>query len=101
MQKSARIRQRILAVFVPVAAVLYISCEALDPKGTDQIITDMATGLKLLAIAGRHATQLSVAGTHTLLAPGAVAVSYAAITLPLGGADSVGTPQDGCVAARA
>ena len=81
MRKAARARQRILAAFLPIAAVLYISCEALDPKGTDQVITDMATGLQLLAIAGRHPTQLYVAGTLSLLALGAVAVSYAAICL--------------------
>jgi type IV secretory pathway TrbD component len=46
--------------------VLYISSEALDPKGTDQLVTDMATGLKLLAIAGRHPTQLYVAGAGQL-----------------------------------
>jgi hypothetical protein len=79
MRKAARARQRILALFLPIAAVLYISCEALDPKGTDQLITNMATGLKLLSIAGRHPTQLYVAGTLSLLALGAVAVSYAAI----------------------
>jgi hypothetical protein len=77
MHKAARARQRILAVFLPIAAVLYISAEALDPKGTDQVVTDMATGLKLLPIAARHPTQLYVAGTLSLLALGAVAVSYA------------------------
>jgi hypothetical protein len=81
MRKAARVRQRILAAFLPIAAVLYISCEALDPKGTDQVVTDMTTALKLLAIAGRHPTQLYVAGTLSLLALGAVAVSYAAIAL--------------------
>jgi len=81
MRKAARARQRILAAFLPIAAVLYISCEALDPKGTDQVVTDLATGLKLLAIAGRHPTQLYVAGALSLLALGAVAVSYAAIAL--------------------
>ena len=81
MYKAARARQRILAVFLPIAAVLYISCEALDPKGTDQLVTNMATGLKLLAIAGRHPTQLYVAGSLSLLALAAVAVSYAAIAL--------------------
>jgi hypothetical protein len=78
---AARTRQRILAAFLPIAAVLYISCEALDPKGTDQVVTNMATGLKLLAIASRHPTQLYAAGTLSLLALGAVAVSYAAIAL--------------------
>jgi hypothetical protein len=74
-------RLRVLAVFLPVAAVLYISTEALDPKGTDQLVTSMATGLKLLAIAARHPTQLYLAGTLSLLALGAVAVSYAAIAM--------------------
>jgi D-alanyl-D-alanine carboxypeptidase len=78
---AARIRQRILAVFLPIAAVLYISCEALDPKGTDQVVTNIATGLKLLVIASRHPTQLYAAGTLSLLALGAVAVSYAAIAM--------------------
>jgi hypothetical protein len=81
MRNAARARQRILALFLPIAAVLYISSEALDPKGTDQLITNMATGLNLLAIAGRHPTQLYVAGTLSLFALGAVAVSYAAIAL--------------------
>jgi hypothetical protein len=31
--------------------VLYISCEALAPRGTDQVITTMPTAVKLLAIA--------------------------------------------------
>ncbi len=81
MHKAARARQRLLALFLPIAAVLYISCEALDPKGTDQLITNMAIGLRLLAIAGRHPAQLYLAGTLSLLALGAVAVSYAAIAL--------------------
>jgi hypothetical protein len=81
MRKAARARQRILALFLPIAAVLYIGCEALDPKGTDQVVTDLATGLKVLAIAGRHPTQLYMAGTLSLLALGAVAVSYAALAL--------------------
>jgi hypothetical protein len=79
VHKATRIRQRILAIFLPVAAVLYISCEALFPKGTDQVVTDVATGLKLIAVAGRHPAQLYAAGTLSLLALGAVAVSYAAI----------------------
>jgi hypothetical protein len=50
MDKAARTRQRVLALFLPVAAVLYISAEALSPKGTDQMATDTATALKLLAV---------------------------------------------------
>jgi hypothetical protein len=51
MNNAARARQRVLALFLPIAAVLYISAEALSPKGTDQVATDTATALKLLAIA--------------------------------------------------
>jgi hypothetical protein len=81
LQLAATARQRILAVFLPVTAVLYVSCEALDPKGTDQLVTTTATGVKLLAIAARHPTQLYVAGTLSVLALGALAVSYAAIAM--------------------
>jgi hypothetical protein len=79
MDKAARTRQRILALFLPIAAVLYISAEALSPKGTDQVATDTATALKLLAIAAQHPTQLYIAGTFAVLGLGALAVSYAAI----------------------
>jgi hypothetical protein len=79
MDHAARIRQRVLALFLPVAAVLYIGCEALSPRGTDKVITTTATAFRLLAIAGRHPAQLYVAGSLALLGLGAVAVSYAAI----------------------
>ena len=46
MDNTARTRQRVLALFLPIAAVLYISAEALSPKGTDQVVTDRATALK-------------------------------------------------------
>ena len=79
--KAVRARQRILAVFLPVTAVLYISCEALDPRGTDQVATSMAVALRLLPIAAAHSSQLYLAGSLSLLALGGLAVSYAAIAL--------------------
>ena len=79
MDNVARTRQRVLAIFLPVTAVLYIGGEALSPKGTDQMITTLATALKVLPIAARHPTQLYVAGSLALLALGALAVSYVAI----------------------
>jgi hypothetical protein len=82
---AGRVRQRILAIFLPVTAVLYISSEALDPKGTDQLVTTVATGLKLLGIAALHPTQLYLAGTLSLLALGGLAVSYAAIAMLITG----------------
>lgn len=79
MDKPSRARLRILALFLPLTAVLYVSCEALDPRGTDQVITTMATAFKLLGIAAAHPAQLYVAGTLSIFALGALAVSYAAI----------------------
>ena len=79
MDKSGRTRQRVLALFLPIATLLYISAEALSPKGTDQVIQTTATAFKVLAIAAQHPTQLYVAGSFALLGLGALAVSYAAI----------------------
>jgi hypothetical protein len=79
MDNAARMRQRVLALFLPATAVLYISTEALNPKGTDQIISTTAVALKVLPIAARHPAQLYVSGSLSLLALGALAVSYAAI----------------------
>jgi hypothetical protein len=79
MDNAARIRQRVLAVFLPIAAVLYIGGEALSPKGTDQVVTTAAVAFKVLPIAARHSTQLYLASCLVLLGLGALAVSYAAI----------------------
>ncbi len=76
---ALRVRQRILAIFLPVTAVLYVGAEALNPRGTDQIVTSPAVALKLLPIAAAHSSQLYLAGSLSLLALGALAVSYAAI----------------------
>ena len=54
MDNAARARQRLLALFLPIAAVLYVSAEALDPRGTDQVVTTTGAGVRLLAIAARH-----------------------------------------------
>jgi MFS family permease len=76
---AGRARQRVLALFLPIAAVLYIGAEALNPHGTDQPITTRATALKELPIAAHHPAQLYLSGSLTLLALGALAVSYPAI----------------------
>jgi len=79
VDNAARTRQRVLAIFLPLAAVLYISAEVLSPKGTDQVITTTATAVKVLSIAANHPARLYVAGSLALLGLGALAVSYAAI----------------------
>jgi hypothetical protein len=76
---AARGRLRLLAAFLPVTAVLYAGCEALNPKGTDQVVTDTAAGLHLLPIAAAHTSQLYLSGGLSVLALGGLAVSYAAI----------------------
>jgi hypothetical protein len=79
LDSAGRARQRVLALFLPVAAALYISAEALNPHGTDQPVTTRAIALKELPIAAHHPSQLYLSGSLTLLALGALAVSYAAI----------------------
>jgi len=39
MDNAARTRQRVLAIFLPVTAVLYIGGEALSPKGANQEVS--------------------------------------------------------------
>jgi hypothetical protein len=79
MGNAARARLRLLAVFLPVTAVLYVGAEALDPRGTDQVVTSTAVALKLLPIAWAHSSQLYLSGSLSVLALGGLAVSYAAI----------------------
>ena len=89
MDNAARMRQRVLALFLPLAAVLYVSAEALDPKGTDRVLSTMSDALKVLPIAARHPGQLYVSGSLSLLALGALAVSYAAIATLVRGRGSI------------
>jgi hypothetical protein len=79
MDKAARARQRILAIFLPITALLYVSAEALNPKGADVLVSDTATAVKVLPIAAAHSAQLYLSGSLTLLALGGLAVSYPAI----------------------
>ncbi len=81
MDNTARARQRVLALFLPIAAVLYIGAEAVSPKGTDQVLSTTATALKVLPIASHHSAQLYLASFLALLGLGALAVSYAAIAM--------------------
>jgi hypothetical protein len=92
MDNAARARRRVLALFLPVAAVLYISAEAVSPKGADKVAGDTASALRLLAIAGRHPAQVYAAGAFAVLGLGALAVSYAAIaTLVTGRGSAIAT----------
>jgi hypothetical protein len=79
MDNAVQIRRRVLALFLPVAAVLYVGGEALSPKGTDQVLTTTGTAFKVLPIAAQHPAQLYLASSLVLLGLGALAVSYGAI----------------------
>ena len=79
MDKPFRARLRMLALFLPLTAVLYAGTEALNPKGTDRVVNTTAAAFAVLPIAARHSAQLYGSGSLTLAALGALAVSYAAI----------------------
>jgi hypothetical protein len=79
MGNAAQVRQRVLALFLPVAAAAYIGGEAVSPKGTDQVVSNTATAFKVLPIAAQHPAQLYLASSLVLLGLGALAVSYGAI----------------------
>jgi hypothetical protein len=64
---------------LPITALLYVSAEALNPKGADVVVSDTATAIKVLPIAAAHSAQLYLSGSLTLLALGGLAVSYPAI----------------------
>ena len=89
MDKTARMRRRVLALFLPLTALLYVSAEALDPKGTDIPILTTAEALKVLPIAASHSARLYLSGSISLLALGALAVSYAVIATLVRGRGSV------------
>ena len=38
MDHPSRVRLRVLTLFLPLTTALYIGAEALNPKGTDQVI---------------------------------------------------------------
>ena len=79
LDRAGRIRRKLLAITLSTTALIYMSAEAMDPKGTDQIITTKAVALKVLPIAARHSRQLYVSGSISEIALAALAVSYFAI----------------------
>jgi hypothetical protein len=81
VDKSSRVRLRALALFLPLTAALYTGAEALNPKGTDQVINTTSAAFQVLPIAARHPAQPYLSGSLTIAALGALAVSYAAIAV--------------------
>ena len=79
MDRAGRLRRRLLAIWLPITALLYMSTELLNPKGTDQLITTTAAALKVLPIAAKHSSQLYLSGSISEIALAALAASYFAI----------------------
>ena len=77
--KTNLYRQRILALSLPIAAVLYIACEALAPRGSDQIIQTSSDAYRLLAIASKHPGQLYLSGALGIVGLGFLIIAYIAI----------------------
>jgi hypothetical protein len=79
LDRTGRVRRRLLAVALPITALLYMGAEALNPKGTDQVMTTTAVALKVLPIAAKHSSQLYLSGSLTEIALAGIAISYFAI----------------------
>ena len=86
--RARQSRQRVLALFLPATAVLYVAAAAINPKGVDQIVTTTSIARKVLPIAEHHTSQLYLSGTLTILALGALGVSFAAIATLIRGRSS-------------
>jgi hypothetical protein len=50
--------------FSVAAAALYVSAEALNPKGTDQVIASMATAFTVLPIAAAASAHMTQQGAY-------------------------------------
>jgi hypothetical protein len=79
LDRAGRVRRRLLAIALPIAALTYMSAEALNPKGTDQVITTTTIALKVLPIAAKHSSQLYLSGSLTEIALAGIVISYFAI----------------------
>ena len=79
MKSAAQSRQKVLAVFPAVSAVLLMIGGALTPPGLDQFITTRATALKMLPIAAAHTNQLFLSNLLVIFGLGALGVSFAAM----------------------
>ncbi|MEJ0014044.1 MAG: hypothetical protein WDN07_00045 [Actinomycetota bacterium] len=79
LDRAGSIRRRLLAITLPLTALFYMSAAALNPKGTDQLITTTAIALKVLPIASKHSGELFLSGSLTEIALAGLALSYFAI----------------------
>jgi hypothetical protein len=79
LDRAGRVRRRVLAIALPITALTYMSAEAFNPKGTDQVITSTSIALKVLPIAAKHSSQLYLSGSLTEIALAGIVISYFAV----------------------
>ena len=72
-------RRRVLALLLPLAAVLLVVGEALTPKGLDHPITKLSAAAKEIPIAHAHSGQLYLSNMLVIFGLGALGVSFAAL----------------------
>jgi hypothetical protein len=73
-------RRRVLALFLPLAALLLTVGQALTPKGLDHPIS-LSTALRELPIAEAHSGRLYLANLLVICGLGALGVSFCAIAV--------------------
>ena len=81
MTTAATTRRRVLALALPLTAVLFLVGEAITPKGLDQTAMSTKAALKLLPKATGHTGQLYLGNALVLLGLGTLTISYIALTL--------------------
>jgi hypothetical protein len=78
---TVRTRRRILALALPVTAVLLLFGGALTPKGLDRPVTSLAGALRELQIADAHPGQVYFSNVLVIFGLGTLGVSFFAIAV--------------------
>ena len=78
---SIELRRGLLALSLPVAAILLVAGEAVMPKGLDSQNSSLASTTKQVMIAARHVARFDAASLLIVIGLAAAAVSFAAIAL--------------------
>ncbi len=78
---TVRTRRRILALALPVTAVLLLFGGALTPKGLDRPVTSLAGALRELQIAAAHPGQVYFSNVLVIFGLGTLGISFFAIAV--------------------
>jgi hypothetical protein len=78
---TVRTRRRILALALPVTAVLLLFGGALTPKGLDRPVTSLTGALRELQIAAAHPGQVYLSNVLVIFGLGTLGISFFAIAV--------------------